>query len=170
MADDETTISTTTCIAMEAPASMDRLYMQSANAGYGVPPWHHLSATSANKNKANRRPTRAEQENLMQENIDLYRRLVHELYEQKTHLARELDELKEQCTLNTLVNVVVFGSGSDLNVCAVTSGNEEGIDLFSRMRNFFEQNSELCRQRRIHWAVVEDVPVNKVNQAPIGLK
>jgi hypothetical protein len=172
MADDETTISTTTRVAIEVPVAMDRLYAESARAGFGVP-WNHPSVVSpmgTPKPKGGRRPTKADQEVLMQENIELYRRLIHELYEQKDHLIRELEELKEHCAQSSMVSVVVFGSGNDLNVCAVTNGNEEGIDLFSRMRNFFDQNRELCRQRRIHWNVVEDIPINKIHQAPVGLK
>jgi len=140
-------ISTTTQIALQPPA------MKSRRAPTFI-------STPASLKK----PTTDVE--LLQSHVDLSRQFITALQKQVKSLEAEVTRLQEFCRESNSCNVIVFGPPNDLSVAAVTNNSSEGIDFCARVVEQFERNNQQLVKRGISYAVIEDVPLNRMYDTP----
>ena len=145
-------ISTTTQIALQPPSIKGR------RAPTIVPPEAPTTPTRVKK------PTVDVE--LLQNHVEMSRQFIQALQKQIKSLEQEVLRLKEFCRENNSCNVIVFGQPNDLSVAAVTNNSSEGIDFCSRVTDQFERNSQQLLKKGISYAIIEDVPLNRMYDTP----
>lgn len=103
---------------------------------------------------------------LLQNHVEMSRQFIQALQKQIKGLEQEVLRLKEFCRENNSCNIIVFGQPNDLSVAAVTNNSSEGIDFCSRVTDQFERNSQQLSKRGISFAIIEDVPLNRMYDTP----
>lgn len=152
MADDNSSIvSTTTQIALQPPKAAAT----------------RRSVGRKSQNATHARPIINEQE-LLQNNVEMSKQLIAVLTKQNKMLEQEIVRLKEICKENSTCNVIVFGPPNELTVASVTNHSSEGTELFSRVSDMFQRNSAKLNKKNISFAVLEDVPFNRMYETPFG--
>jgi hypothetical protein len=152
MADLKSEISTTTQIALQPPAIKGR------RAPATVEPREPPPPTRTKKPVAD--------VELLQTHIELSRQFIAALQKQIKSLEQEVARLQEFCRENSSCSVIVFGSASDLSVAAITNNSSEGIDFRARVAEQFERNGQQLHKRGITFAIIEDVPLNRMYDTP----
>lgn len=138
----KSTVSTTTQIALHPPPHKKRVV---------APPL------------SDRRDT-----DLVQQNMDMSRQLIAVLTKQVRTLEQQIDTLQETCRAAAQCNILVYGSHNDLSVAAVTDTSEEGVALFARVSDMFQQNQMKLHKRGIAFGIIQDVPVNRIHETPFS--
>ena len=147
MADDSSSmVSTTTQIALQPPK------------GGGIRATSRKSATLQPINE----------QDVLQTNVEMSKQLISVLTKQNKMLEQEIGRLKEICRENSTCNVIVFGPPNELTVASVTNHSSEGTELFSRVSDRFQRNSAKLAKKNISFAVLEDVPFNRMYETPFG--
>jgi flagellar motor protein MotB len=148
MADDSISmVSTTTQIALQPPKGGSR-------------------ATS--RKSATRQQQSINEQDMLQSNVEMSKQLISVLTKQNKMLEQEIGRLKEICRENSTCNVIVFGPPNELTVASVTNHSSEGTELFSRVSDMFQRNSAKLAKKNISFAVLEDVPFNRMYETPFG--
>jgi hypothetical protein len=146
MADDSSSIvSTTTQIALQPPKG-------------GIRVTSRKSATLQPINE----------QDVLQTNVEMSKQLISVLTKQNKMLEQEIGRLKEICRENSTCNVIVFGPPNELTVASVTNHSSEGTELFSRVSDMFQRNSVKLAKKNISFAILEDVPFNRMYETPFG--
>jgi hypothetical protein len=155
MSDLRSQISTTTQIALQPP--QQRNPRKTLAADPVAPP---------TLSKATKKPV--VDLDLMQSHLDLSKQFIGALQKQIKHLEQEVSRLKEFCRENNSCSIIVFGPPNDLSVAAITNNSSEGIDFCSRVSEQFEKNAQQLHKRGISYAVIEDVPLNRMYDTPFS--
>jgi hypothetical protein len=103
---------------------------------------------------------------LLQNHVELSRQFISALQKQVKSLELEVARLQEYCRENNSCNVIVFGQPNDLSVAAITNNSSEGVDFCARVTEQFERNAQQLNKRGISYAVIEDVPLNRMYDTP----
>ena len=147
MADDNSSIvSTTTQIALQPPKGVARV--------------------TSRKSATRMQPINEHE--VLQTNVEMSKQLISVLTKQNKMLDHEIGRLKEICRENSTCNVIVFGPPNELTVASVTNHSSEGTELFSRVSDMFQRNSAKLAKKNISFAVLEDVPFNRMYETPFG--
>ncbi len=153
MADDTgSVVSTTTQIALQPPKGTSR---------------RSVIRKSLVPTPASLRPPINEQD-LLQSNVEMSKQLISVLTKQNKMLEQEIVRLKEICKENSTCNVIVFGPPDELTVASVTNHSSEGTELFSRVSDMFQRNGAKLNKKNISFAILEDVPFNRMYETPFG--
>lgn len=103
---------------------------------------------------------------LVQQNMEMSRQLITVLTKQVRTLEQQIETLQESCRAAAQCNLLVYGSHNDLSVAVVTDTSEEGLALFSRVSDMFQQNQIKLHKRGIAFGIIQDVPLNRIHETP----
>jgi len=107
-----------------------------------------------------------DKKDLLHMNLELSRQLNNVMTKQIKSLEQEIARLQDLLRENNTFNIVVFGPPTDLSVAAITNNSDEGIALCSRISEMFHRNQQNLLKRGITFAVIEDVPLNRMYDTP----
>lgn len=155
MSDLRSQISTTTQIALQPPAPRTRR----------AQPPEIISKPMSTATKDIKKIADVE---LLQSHVDLSRQFIAALQKQVKTLEAEVARLQEFCRENNSCNVIVFGPPNELSVAAVTNNSSEGIDFCTRLAEQFKQQAQNLHKKGISYAIIEDVPLNRMYDTPFG--
>ena len=111
-------------------------------------------------------PLPSQETSLRQQLINSLQGQVSTLQEQVQSVKREKTQLQDMCRENSMVNLIVFCTNNDISVAVVSNCSASGLDLFARWRDTFSQNRELLHRQGMAFAVLEEVPMNLVQETP----
>ena len=105
---------------------------------------------------------------LLQNHVELSKQFINALQKQIKNLEAENARLQEYCRENNSCSVIVFGPPNELSVAAITNNSSEGVDFCARVAEQFERQAQNLHKRGISYAVIEDVPLNRMYDTPFG--
>lgn len=105
---------------------------------------------------------------LLHNHVELSRQFIDSLQKQIKTLEAEVARLQEYCRESNSCNVIVFGPPNELSVAAVTNNSSEGIDFCTRLSEQFKMQAQNLHKRGISYAIIEDVPLNRMYDTPFG--
>lgn len=128
--------------------------------------YKHKNKKDINKYDKNKNFTAREVE-LMQHNIDMSKKFINLLQQRIETLEKREENMKESLRLANTCNAIIYGTPKDLSIACVTNATEDGIDKYSRMKEYFMKIKKKLNESGVGIAFFEEIPINQVNENPI---